>query len=95
MFLGKNLFEDNFHDWKIIPLFLIGEHLGKNFKFHSNIDLRNDIFSKFPSFYQDTFIKWINNYTEKSTLRSMICLNLFGLTQILRLTVSLCIFLFF
>ena len=47
MFLGKNLFEDNFHDWKIITLFLIGKHL----------DTRNDIFSKFPSFYQDIFHK--------------------------------------
>ena len=35
----KRLFEDDFHDWKVIPLFLIGKHLGKNFKFHNNIDL--------------------------------------------------------
>ena len=35
----KRLFEDDFHDWKVIPLFLIGNHLGKNFKFHNNIDL--------------------------------------------------------
>ena len=68
----KRLFEDDFHDWKVIPLFLIGKHLGKNFKFHNNIDLSNDILSKFPSFYQDIFIKWIKNYTTKPTLRSMI-----------------------
>ena len=68
----KRLFEDDFHDWKIIPLFLIGKHLGKNFKFHNNIDLSNDILSKFLSFYQDIFIKWINNYTAKPTLPSMI-----------------------
>ena len=68
----KRLFEDDFHDWKVIPLFLIGKHLGKNFKFHNNIDLSKDILSKFPSFYQDIFIKWINNYTEKPTLPSMI-----------------------
>ena len=34
----KRLSEDDFHDWKVIPLFLIGKHLGKNFKFHNNID---------------------------------------------------------
>ena len=68
----KRLFEDDFHDWKVIPLFLIGKHLGKNFKFHNNIDLSKDILSKFPSFYQDIFIKWINNYTAKPTLPSMI-----------------------
>ena len=43
----KRLFSDNFHDWKTIPLFLIGIHLGENSKFHSNIDINNDIFSKF------------------------------------------------
>ena len=68
----KRLFEDNFHDWKVIPLFLIGKYLCKNFKFHNNIDLSNDILSKFPSFYQDIFIKWINNFTSKSTLPSII-----------------------
>ena len=66
------MFEDDFHDWKVIPLFLIGKHLGKNFKFHNNIDLSKDILSKFPSFYQDIFIKWINNYTAKPTLPLMI-----------------------
>ena len=62
----KRLFEDNwnmFHDWKVIPLFLIGKHLGKNFKFHNNNDKSNDILSKFPSFYKDIFTKWINNFT--------------------------------
>ena len=34
----KRLSEDDFHDWKVIPLFLIGKYLGKNFKFHNNID---------------------------------------------------------
>ena len=35
----KRFFEDDFHDWKVIPLFLIGKHLSRNFKFHNNIDL--------------------------------------------------------
>ena len=71
MFLGKKI-EDDFHDWKIIPLFVISKYLGKNFKFHHNIDINNDILSSFPSFYQDIFIKWINNHTAKPTLPSMI-----------------------
>ena len=64
------MFQDDFHDWKVIPLFLIGKHLGQNFKIHNNIDLSNDVLSKFPSY--DIFIKWINNYTAKPTLLSMI-----------------------
>ena len=35
MFLGEKI-ENDFHDSKVIPLFLIGKHLGKNFKFHNN-----------------------------------------------------------
>ena len=46
----KRLFEGDFHDWKVIPLFLIGKNLGKNFKFYYNIDISHDILSKFPSF---------------------------------------------
>ena len=68
----KRLFEDNFHDCKVIPLFLIGKHLGKNFKFHNNIDMSSGILSKFPSLYQGIFIKWINNFTSKSNSPSMI-----------------------
>ena len=49
----KRMLEDYFHDWKVIPLFLIGKHLGKNIKFHNNIDTSNDILPKCPSFYQD------------------------------------------
>ena len=49
-----------------------GKHLGKNFKFFNNIDSGSDILSKFPSFYQDIFIKSINNYTAKPTLPSII-----------------------
>ena len=56
----KRFFEDDFHDWKVIPLLLTGKHLGKNFKFYNNVDISNDILSKFQSFYQDIFIKWTN-----------------------------------
>ena len=28
----KRLFEDDFHDWKVTPLFLIGKHLGMEFQ---------------------------------------------------------------
>ena len=68
----RRLFEDNFHDWKVIPLFLISKHLGKSFKFDNNIDISNDILSKFLSFYQDIFIKWINIFTSKSIFPSLI-----------------------
>ena len=51
---------------------MTGKHLGKKLKFHNNIDRSNDITSKFSSFHEDVFIKWINNFTSKPTLPSMI-----------------------
>ena len=46
----KRLFEDDFHDWKIMALFLMRKHLGTYFRFQNNIDISNGILSKFPSF---------------------------------------------
>ena len=43
----NRLLEHSFHDWKVIPLFLIGKHLGKNFKFPNKLDISNEILSKF------------------------------------------------
>ena len=67
----KRFFENDFDDWKVIPLILIDKHFPKSFKFHNYIDTNNNIISKFPSFYQDIFIKWVNNYTAKPTLPSI------------------------
>ena len=68
----RRLLGDDIHDWKVIALFLIGKPLGKNFKFHNDIDTNNDILSNFLSFHQDNFIKWIYNNASKPNVPSMI-----------------------
>ena len=35
----KRLFDNNFHQWKVISLYLIRWYLGRNFKFHSNLEV--------------------------------------------------------
>ena len=35
----KQLYTENFHDWKIIPLQYINKLFGKNFQFHSNLNI--------------------------------------------------------
>ena len=75
MFLGKTIV------WRWFSWFQSNTTIFNKQKFHNNIDINNDILSKFPFFYQDIFIKWINNYTAKPKS----CLSSFGLTQILRL----------
>ena len=75
----KRLFKDDFHDWKEIALLLIGKHSGKNSKFHNNIDINNDILSKFPSCHQDILIKLItilqNQLFPSTILREFIWFN--------------------
>ena len=79
------MFEDDLHDWEVIPLFLTGKYLRKNFKLDNNIDINNDILSKFPSLYQDIFIKWISNYTSKPTAPSMILSEFIWLNSIIKI----------
>ena len=48
----KQLFTENFHEWKIIPLQHINKLSGKNFKFHSKLNIsKNTLY--FPGFYKD------------------------------------------
>ena len=53
--------DHNFHDWKVIPLYLIKNCLDKNFKFHSNAHIKKLLIKGFPIFYQQIFQKW-NKY---------------------------------
>ena len=56
----RRLFDDNFHDWKVIPLFLIKKEFGRNFEFHSNADITKCSLNNFPRFYKE--ILTFNNY---------------------------------
>ena len=51
----KKLYDDSFHGWKVIPLFLIKIHLGKNFAFHSNLSIKQNVVKKIPKCYQEIF----------------------------------------
>ena len=47
----KKLFDENFHDWKIIPLHIIHISLGKKFVFHSNLKVNKKLTKCFPKYY--------------------------------------------
>ena len=57
----KRLFDNNFHQWKVIPLYLIRRYLGRNFKFHSNLEVSHSILCKFPRFYKEVIIKHLSS----------------------------------
>ena len=49
--------ENNFHQWKMIPLYLVHRCLGKHFKFHSNLEISHSALCNFPKFYQELFFR--------------------------------------
>ena len=54
----KRLYDDKFHECKLIPLHLIKSTFGINFKFHSNLDFANSKILTFPPFYKQLFYNW-------------------------------------
>ena len=53
----KRLLDYSFHAWKVIPLFLIKNHLGKKNVFYSNLSMKQNVVKKFPKFYQEILTK--------------------------------------
>ena len=49
----KRPYDDSFHVWKVIPLFLIKNQLAKIFLFHSNLIIKQKTVKKCPKFYQE------------------------------------------
>ena len=46
------LYDHSFHEWKLIPLYLIEKSFGRSFKFHSNLLFKSNKTKLFPSFYR-------------------------------------------
>ena len=66
----KKLFDNNFHLWKLIPLYLTRQYLGKNFEFHSNLEMSHSILCKFSKFYKELLIRWGKHLSSPATLSS-------------------------
>ena len=43
---------------EIIPLYLIRQYVGKDFKFYSNLEVSHSILCKFAKFYKEIFTRW-------------------------------------
>ena len=48
----KRLYDDSFHEWKLIPLKLIKKSFGDELKFHSNLSFNNSYVRLFPRFVE-------------------------------------------
>ena len=52
----RRLHDNSFHQWKLIPLFLIKKSFCSSFKFHSNLLFKRNKINFFPSFYKEIFL---------------------------------------
>ena len=58
----KKLYDESFHEWKLIPLTLIKNTFGECFIFHSNLDF-NVSLNSFPEFCINIFHSWKSTFT--------------------------------
>ena len=77
----KRLHGDSFHSSKVTPLFLIENHQGKNFVFHSNLNIKQKVIKKFPKFYQEILTRWGKYLCSPQNFNQLLPLNLFGIVN--------------
>ena len=71
----QKLYDNNFHEWKIIPLHLIVKNFGNKFNFHSNLSFNKDLIDDFPLFYKNIFNFWSKHLSVSPELPSLILSN--------------------
>ena len=54
----KKLYDDCFHEWKIIPLYQLNKTFGPSFKFHSNLSFKKSSLKKLLPFYRHMLNSW-------------------------------------
>ena len=54
----KKLYDDCFHEWKIIPLHVLNKYFGPSFKFHSNLHFESKLLKDFPFSYKQILMNW-------------------------------------
>ena len=54
----RGLYDENFHEWKIIPSYLIKTNFSKNFKFHSYLEPSLRSLKNIPNFYKEMITNW-------------------------------------
>ena len=66
----KKLYDQNFHEWKLIPIHFINNAFGKNFIFHSNLSFKTSVLQQFLTFYVMILQSWTINICDISHTHS-------------------------
>ena len=59
----KKLFNENFHDWKILPLHIIHKSLGKKIVFHSNLKVNKKSTKSFLKYNREIINTWGSKFS--------------------------------
>ena len=68
----KRLFDENFHDQKILPLHIIHKSLGKKLVFHSNLKVNKELTKSFLKHYRDIINLWGSKFSYQTLLPSAV-----------------------
>ena len=68
----KRLYDENFYQWKVIPLHLTCITFSQNFKFHSNLSYDATLLFSFSVFYKNHFRFWSQHFSVSPELPSCI-----------------------
>ena len=66
----KKKYNENFHEWNLIPFHLIFITFGQNFKFHPNLLYDAKLLASFPVFYKNILRYWTQHFTVSPELPS-------------------------
>ena len=86
----KRLFDNDFCQWKLIPLYLIRQYLGKKIKFHSNLEV--SLNSSFLNSIKRYSLDGANIFFHWLLCHQQLNVSLFGLTSIFKLIIKAFIF---
>ena len=77
----KKLYDENFHEWKVILLHLICITFGQNLKCYSNLSYDTKLLTSFSVFYKNIFRYWSQHFTVSPQLTSCILSTFYGYNQ--------------
>ena len=66
----QKLYNDNFHEWKIIALRYINRYWGKHLRFHCNLNISPNVLYNFPSYCKNMIQYWIKYFSHPPTTLS-------------------------
>ena len=87
MFLDRKIYDENFHEWKIIPSYIIKKIFRENFIFRPCFEPSISSLKIVPNFYEEMITNWAKSLSCSLTYHQQFFPSFYGLTWTLKLTI--------